>query len=1207
LRREEKMLRLYTFGGLRIEREKEFVRLPTQKACDLLAYLITFRDRPHPRSVLVGVLWPDRPEGKARHRLSDALWRIRHSVGPDVILADDFSLQFSPTCPYWLDVEQFEALIAPRHQSTDFSNLNRALALYPGPYLDGMYHDWALLERERLRELHLETLGRLLEGYKQVGDYSMALNMVQRLVAAEPLHEAAHRELMRLYHVLGRDAEAIAQYHRCQDILWRELHVAPAPETEALYHTLSSRALSQDDVPTAHLPAAARRPLPELDALPLVGRDTERATLLNHLEAAAAGRGAIVLLEGEAGIGKSRLAQEIIVGARWRTICATQASAGDSTPSASYTLLLDALTPLLTPLRCQQLIRLVEASDLQALAPLIPRLAQALPERAPLLDLPPPQAHRRLQRALAALILGLARTTPHLWVLEDVQWADAETLSLLPLLHPHLAHSRTLLLLTGRSAELRANPIAWEALQGLDRAGAFPRHQLNRLDADAITRLVQLLLGDDAPERLALAERLMQESAGVPLYLVETLKTWRDEGYLAPSERWTWHWRGDISATSAPRLGAAVIDHRLSQLPPAAEDVLSAAAVIGTEVDFELLSHVCALPTDRYLLATDELLRLGFLAETDVGYRFSHERIRQAIDRCLSPNQRQRLHRRAAQAGESLFPNRLEWLAHHFVAAGERPPAIHYLTRAADQAREILAHQSALSCYDRLLKLLDRPDDRSSRFDILRDRAEVLGWIGDREAQGHDLEEMLSLARDLSDDARLAETLHCRSEWHRVQGRYEAANTDALAALDIYRRLGDERAQAASLAQLGWNVIYTAIRAQAADYFRQALPMYEALDDLAGQINCLSGLCNAAELDGDYVRAMSYLQRNLALAEATGDPIRVSRAYHNRGVVHYDLGDLAAARADLKQALALKESTGDRRSQAITRFYLGVVDTECGDVEAAQVHLDAALKIFQEVQDLSWEGDAIAALGRLALIRGDVAAAAECLEVSYRRRRELGEPTYVVIDLSYLAVAELLLGDRESAWRHSQQAIAELGGELTGVEHPQRMFHNHFRIGEATRHWAAAREALEQAARILDERAQMIGDPARRERYRTGLRVNQAISQAAALLPPPGQLRVRLARADVPAHRRPEPDEMVAVAWTVDAGEEDAALAEQVGKVGLRRHRILRLLAEAETAGALPTVADLAGVLDVSARTIRSDLAVLHEQGHTIRTRGSRT
>ena len=140
----------------------------------------------------------------------------------------------------------------------------------------------------------------------------------------------------------------------------------------------------------------------------------------------------------------------------------------------------------------------------------------------------------------------------------------------------------------------------------------------------------------------------------------------------------------------------------------------------------------------------------------------------------------------------------------------------------------------------------------------------------------------------------------------------------------------------------------------------------------------------------------------------------------------------------------------------------------------------------------------------------------------------------------------------------------------------------------------------------MTERAERIKDPTFRETYRTGLRVNRAITEAMAEQPPPGRLRVRLARADAPAHRRPEADEMVTVIWTVDAGDEDAALAKREGQIALRRHRILRLLAEAQAANASPTVADLAGALECSPRTIRSDLAALRDQGHPVHTRGSR-
>ncbi len=344
----------------------------------------------------------------------------------------------------------------------------------------------------------------------------------------------------------------------------------------------------------------------------------------------------------------------------------------------------------------------------------------------------------------------------------------------------------------------------------------------------------------------------------------------------------------------------------------------------------------------------------------------------------------------------------------------------------------------------------------------------------------------------------------------------------------------------------------------------------------------------------------------MALAKAIGDPQRISRALHNVGVVYYDLGNLDTAEKHLRQALDLKETMGDRRSQAITYFYLGVVAAERADFEIAQAHLGAALETFRKVQDPSCEGDALAALGRLALLRDDPAVAAERLRAAYQRRRELGEPGYAVIDLSYLALAELALGDEESAWAHSREAVAELEAGLSGVEHPQRIYHNHFRIAEATRHWAAARVALRQAASIVAERVELIDDLALRETYCTGLRVNRAIAAVLAQQSPPGRLRVRLARADAPAHRRPIPDETVALTWTVDAGEEDAALVEREGKVALRRHRLLRLLAEAEAAVTRPAIADLAGALDVSPRTIRADLTALRRQGYAARTRGRR-
>jgi hypothetical protein len=184
------------------------------------------------------------------------------------------------------------------------------------------------------------------------------------------------------------------------------------------------------------------------------------------------------------------------------------------------------------------------------------------------------------------------------------------------------------------------------------------------------------------------------------------------------------------------------------------------------------------------------------------------------------------------------------------------------------------------------------------------------------------------------------------------------------------------------------------------------------------------------------------------------------------------------------------------------------------------------------------------------------------------------------------------------------EAVKELEAGLTGVERPQRVYYNHYLVANATHRWAAARSALEEAGRILDESAQRIDDPALREQFRTGQRVRRDIITALAAQPPQGHLAVGLARADVPSQRPPTPKEIVSLIWTVDAGDADVAIAKNEGKVALRRHRLLRLLSEAQTAGALATFADLAGALDVSDRTIRNDLAALRRQGHTVRTRG---
>ena len=238
------MLSVRLLGGLAMEwQDTPLPVLPGKIARSLFAYLLVHRNHTHTRDLLAGTFWPELPEAAARRRLSQALWQIRHglrAVKPEapcsLILAEGDTLQVNPNFPLDVDVEDFL-----HHLNQAASGGNNALehdaasvALYQGEFLEGYYDDWVVSQREQLRLHLLESLARLVDGYKRAGNYEHALTYARRIVMEEPWDEAGHCEVMRLYHLLGREAEALKQFEHCRTFLDAELNAAPAPETVAL-------------------------------------------------------------------------------------------------------------------------------------------------------------------------------------------------------------------------------------------------------------------------------------------------------------------------------------------------------------------------------------------------------------------------------------------------------------------------------------------------------------------------------------------------------------------------------------------------------------------------------------------------------------------------------------------------------------------------------------------------------------------------------------------------------------------------------------------------------------------------------------------------------------------------------------------------------------------------------------------------------------
>ncbi|MGD2179405.1 MAG: BTAD domain-containing putative transcriptional regulator [Anaerolineae bacterium] len=233
-------------------------------AQSLLAYLILYHERAISRERLASVFSPERSAQRARRALSHALWQIRRALGPagDRIVTKQGTVTFALHPGDQLDVEQLEEVVRPAVRSSDISGdsirrLEDAAALYRADFMSDYYDDWALVKREQLRELYLHALERLIALHKRRSDHKEALNYAQRLAAADPLREAAHRELMRLYHLLGRPRAALEQFEALHDLLAEELGVEPSTATIALRDEVL---VTREDVEPPHLPVLAPPP-----------------------------------------------------------------------------------------------------------------------------------------------------------------------------------------------------------------------------------------------------------------------------------------------------------------------------------------------------------------------------------------------------------------------------------------------------------------------------------------------------------------------------------------------------------------------------------------------------------------------------------------------------------------------------------------------------------------------------------------------------------------------------------------------------------------------------------------------------------------------------------------------------------------------------------------------------------------------------------
>jgi tetratricopeptide (TPR) repeat protein len=802
---------------------------------------------------------------------------------------------------------------------------------------------------------------------------------------------------------------------------------------------------------------APRTPL-ESDAGPLVGRTSEFGLLVGLLAHLTGGSGHVVLIEGEPGIGKSRLMQELAAYAHVRSLHTLATRCYEIERAMPYQPVIDLVT---------QAVELAPAQTLQGLAPVslaeIAALVPSVAERVavPRLSADFPEARRaRLFRAIAQLFEALAGGRQLVVIVDDVQWADDASAQFLHFLARQAASQPLLLLCAYRDEALETDEQLAMLVASLRRERHARHMPLARLPlADA-----QALLGGFGDAELA--ARLHRETDGNPFFFTSMLHALR-AGEIFPGET------GELPLPDALR---ASVRARLANVPPEARNTLDVAAVLGRQFDFDTLLAVAREPEERLLQALETLVKRRLLREDAEGfYDFTHDKVREVAYREIGAARRMLLHRSVAEALEPGGEGEAH-LAEHYERGHAWAKALHYMVLAGERSQKLFAMRDALHWLARAVSLAEAHPEalqQHSLVDLYENRGAARAQAGQTEGAVTDIRRVIDAARARGDRAKTRDGLIRLGMTYRRADDYEQATACLNEALAECRAMNDERRAADTLYHLGTVMWSDCRNREAIDFHEQAVAICErlGLTDLAA-VQAYHGRGEAHFSDLEPAAAIACYERSIELARGLGDKsyesenlMMVAYAYTGEmGLGNYGKAETMfraaldiAQRADLQwhmgptllgldhvractgrygqawagmtKTLRWLESTRQTRYQLIAMDLMGHLLLDLGLHERAVELSERALTLTREARITFWRPriEANLAIASIRLGRLDVGP---LLEEAMHRTRENREGTQLARCLGGLAELALARGDADACLRFSDEllSLAHRGG-----------------------------------------------------------------------------------------------------------------------------------------------------------------------------------